>query len=78
MAKKSIDGEMAAVTPSLKLSKMSYRVWSMTMEVYHDSHNLWQTIVGKNPTKKKDCLALFAIMSGVPKELLGILDVKMM
>ena len=76
MAKKSSDGEMGVATPSLKLSKTNYRVWSMTMEVYLDSHDLWQTIVGENPTKKKDRQALSAIMSGVPEELLGILDAK--
>ena len=76
MAKKSADGEMGAATPSLKLSKTNYRVWSMTMEVYLDSHDLWQTILGENPTKKKDRQALSAIMSGVPEDLLGILDAK--
>ena len=76
MAKKLADGEMGAATPSLKFSKTNYRVWSMTMEVYLDSHDLWQTIVGENPTKKKDRQALSAIMSGVPEELLGILDAK--
>ena len=48
----------------------------MTMEVYLDSHDLWQTIVGENLTKKKDRQSLSAIMSGVPEDLLGILDVK--
>ena len=76
MAKKLADGEMRAATPSLKLSKMNYRVWSMTMEVYLDSHDLWQTIVGENQTKKKDWQALSATMSGVPEELLCILDAK--
>ena len=76
MTKKFTDGEMGAATLSLKLSKMNYRVWSMTMEVYLDSHDLWQTIVGENPTKKKDRQALLAIMSGVPEDLLGILDAK--
>ena len=76
MAKKSTDGEIGVLTPSLKLSKTNYRIWSMTMEVYLDSHDLWQTIVGENQTKKKDRQALSAIMSGVPKELLGILDTK--
>ena len=70
MVKKSADGEMEAGTPSLKLSKMNYRVWSMTIEVYLDSHDLWQTIVGENPMKKKERQALSAIMSGVPEELL--------
>ncbi|XP_078440859.1 uncharacterized protein LOC144710892 [Wolffia australiana] len=36
-------GEMAVPTPSLKLSKTNYRVCAMSMEVYLDSHNLWQT-----------------------------------
>ena len=62
--------------PSLKLSKMNHRVWSMTMEVYLDFHDLWQTIVGENLTKKKDRQAFSAIVSGIPEVLLGILDTK--
>ena len=76
MAKKSADGEMGAAMPSLKLSKTNYQVWSMTMEVYLDSHDLWQTIVGENLPKKKDRQDLSAIMSGISEELLGILDAK--
>ena len=67
---------MGALSPSLKFSKTNYRVWSMTMEVYIDSHDFWQTIVGKNPSKKKDCQALLEIISGVLEDLLGILDAK--
>ena len=48
----------------------------MTMEVYLDSHDLWQTIVGENPTKKKDRQALSVIISRVPEDLLRILDAK--
>ena len=48
----------------------------MTMEVYFDSHDLWQTIVGENLTKRKDCQTLSAIISGVLEDLLGILDAK--
>ena len=76
MAKKSVDGEMGASTPSLKLLKTNYHVWSMTMEIYLDSHDLWQTIVGENPMKKEDRQALSAIISEVPEGLLGILDAK--
>ena len=76
MAKKSTDGEMGTLTPSLKLSKTNYHVWSMTMEVYLDFHDLWQTIIGENPSKKKDRQALSAIISGVPEDLLRILDAK--
>ena len=67
---------MGALVLSLKLSKTNYRVWSMTMEVYVDSHNQWQAIVSENALKKKDRRALSAIISGVPKYLLGILDTK--
>ena len=48
----------------------------MAMEVYLDSHNLWQEIVGENFVKKKDRLALSAIISTVPKDQLVILDAK--
>ena len=40
------------------------------------SLDLWQTIVGENPSKKKDRQALSATISGVPEDLLGILDAK--
>ena len=76
LAKKAIDGEVGASALSLKLSKMNYRVWSMTIEVYLDSHNLWQVIIGENASKKKVRQALAAIISCVPEDLLGILDAK--
>ena len=50
---------------SLMLSKTNYRVWSMTMEVYLDSQDLWQSIVSENASKKKDRQALSAIISVV-------------
>ena len=75
MAKKASDEEMGASAPSLKLSNTNYRVWSITMEVYLDSHDLWQSIVGENASKKKDRQALSAIISDVLEDLLGILDV---
>ena len=76
MVRKSAAGEMGASTPSLKLLKTNYRVRSMTMEVYLHSYDLCQTIVGENPSKKKDRQALSAIISGVPEDLLDILDTK--
>ncbi|CAA6672398.1 unnamed protein product [Spirodela intermedia] len=41
-------GEMVAPAPSLKLSKTNYCIWSLRMEVYLDSHDLWQAIVEEN------------------------------
>ena len=76
MAKKTSDGEMAASAPTLKLSKTNYGVWSMTMEVYLESHDLWLAITGENIPKKKDRLALSAIISAVPEDILMILDAK--
>ena len=67
---------MAAPSPSPKLSKKKYCVCSMTMEVYLDSHNLWQVIIGENVSKKKDHQVLAAIISDVSEDLLGILDSK--
>ena len=67
---------MASSVPSLKLSKTNYLVWSMTMEVYLDTHNFWQVIIGENASKKKDRQALSAIIIGVPEDLLGILNTK--
>ena len=62
--------------PFLKLLKTNYRIWSMSMEVHLDSCDLWQTIIGENVTKKNDCMALSAIISGIPEDMLGILDAK--
>ena len=76
MAKKATNEEMGVSAPSLKLSKMNCRVWLMTMEVYLDSHDLWQSIVGESASKKKDRHVLLVIISGVLEDLLGILDAK--
>ena len=69
MAKKMTDGgEWSTPVTSLKLSKTNYRVSPMAMEVYLDSHNLWQAILGENVAEKKDRLALSAIISAVLKD----------
>ena len=47
-------GEMMAPMPSLMLSKTNYHIWSMSMEVYLDSRDLWQAVIGENITKMKD------------------------
>ena len=69
-------GEMTKPMPSLKHSKTNYRIWSMSMEVYLDSHDLWQTVINENITKKKDRMALSAIITGILEDMLGILDAK--
>ena len=76
MAKKTSDGEIVVSAPTLKLSKTNYWVWSMTMEVYLESHDLWLAITGENVPKKKDRLALSSIISAVPEDILMILDTK--
>ena len=76
MVKKAFAREMGAPTPTLKLSKTNYRVWSMTMEVYLDSHDSWQAIIGENIPKKKDRLALSAIINVVLEDIQMILDAK--
>ena len=48
----------------------------MNMEVYLESHDLWLAITGENIPKKKDRLALSAIISAVPEDTLMILDAK--
>ena len=79
MAKKMTNGrELTAPVPSLKLSKINYRAWSMSKEVYLDSHDLWQAIVGENVAKKKDRLALSSIISTISEDQLVILDAKKM
>ena len=80
MAKASTYGahsrETMAPMPSLKLSKTNYHIWSMSIEVYLDSCDLWQTVIGQNVTKKKDRMALSTIISGISEDMLGILDAK--
>ncbi|XP_078438351.1 uncharacterized protein LOC144708789 [Wolffia australiana] len=72
----SSGGEFSVSLPTLKLTRTNYRIWSMSMEVYLDSHDLWQAVVGENVTKKKDRMALSAIMSVVSEEQLLLLDAK--
>ncbi|CAA6675543.1 unnamed protein product [Spirodela intermedia] len=67
---------MVSLAPSLMLSKTNYHVWAMWMEVFPDSHELWQTIVGENVPKKKDHLALSTIFGAVLEEMMSILDTK--
>ena len=69
-------GETMASMPSLKLSKTNYRIWSMSMEVYLDSRDLWQTVIGEKVTKKKDRMALSEIIGGILEDMLGILFAK--
>ena len=77
MAKKMTnDRKLAAPVSSLKLSKTNYRVWSMAMEVYLDSHDLWQAIVGENVVTKKDRFVLSVIINAIPEDQLVILDAK--
>ena len=76
MAKKATDGEMAAPAPTLKLSKTNYRVWSMTVEVYLDYHELRHAVIGENVSKKKDRLALSTIIIAILEDILMILDAK--
>ncbi|CAA6675789.1 unnamed protein product [Spirodela intermedia] len=57
--------EMVSPAPSLMLSKTNYRVWAMRMEVFLDSHELWQAIVSENVLKKKDHLTLSVIFEAV-------------
>ncbi|CAA6663015.1 unnamed protein product [Spirodela intermedia] len=67
---------MVSLAPSLKLSKANYRIWAMDMEIYLDSHDLWQAIVKENVPKKKDRLALLAIFSAILEEMMTMLDAK--
>ncbi|CAA6667973.1 unnamed protein product [Spirodela intermedia] len=67
---------MVAPMPSLRLLRTNYCIWSMSMEVYLDSHDLWQAIVGENVSKKKDQLALSAILNVVPEDMMTVLDAK--
>ena len=72
MVKKTTDGkEMAAPVPSLKLSCMVHVHGGIP-----SSHDLWQAIICEKVSKKKDRLALSAIITAIPEDLLVILDAK--
>ncbi|CAA7393195.1 unnamed protein product [Spirodela intermedia] len=70
------EGEMVLSAPSFKLSKTNYDICVINMEVYLDSHDLWQAIIEENVSEKKDWLALLAIFSTIPEEMMIMLDAK--
>ncbi|CAA6657054.1 unnamed protein product [Spirodela intermedia] len=45
---------MVLSAPSFKLSKTNYYICVINMEIYLDSHDLWQAIVEENVSEKKD------------------------
>ncbi|CAA6670165.1 unnamed protein product [Spirodela intermedia] len=61
---------MMTLAPSLKLLKINYYIWVMNMEVYLDSHDLWQVIVKENVLKKKDQLTLLTTFSAIHEEIM--------
>ena len=46
------------------------------MEVYLDAHGLWDVIEGNEENRKKDILALYAILSSIPESASFQMDIK--
>ena len=66
-----------AVTASIfSLTSTNYRRWVMRMEVYMESHGLWEEITGTETNRKKDQQALSTILNSVSKCVSFQLDVK--
>ena len=58
------------------LSDTNYRLWAMGMEVYLEAHGLWEVIGGEEENRKKDRLALSAILSSIPESASFQMDIK--
>ena len=58
------------------LSDTNYRLWAMRMEVYLEAHGLWEVIGGEEENRKKDQLALSAILSSIPESASFEMDIK--
>ena len=58
------------------LSDMNYRLWAKRMEVYLEAHGLWEVIGGEEENRKKDRLALSAILSSIPESASFQMDIK--
>ena len=54
----------------------NYRLWAMRMEVYLEAHSFWELIGGDEENRKKDRLALSAILSLIPESASFQMDIK--
>ena len=54
----------------------NYHLWAMRMEVYLEVHGLSQVIGGDEENRKKDRLALSAILSSTPESASFQMDIK--
>jgi hypothetical protein len=58
------------------LTKMNYIEWALIMKIKLQVRNLWEAIEPRDVTLQKDRMALDAITSAVPQEMLASLAVK--
>jgi hypothetical protein len=58
------------------LTKMNYTEWALIMKIKLQVRNLWEAIQPEDVTLQEDRMALDAITSAVPQEMLASLAVK--
>jgi hypothetical protein len=58
------------------LTKVNYTEWALIMKIKLQARNLWDTIETRDVTLQEDRMALDAITSAVPQEMLASLAVK--
>ena len=68
--------EVVAPTPLTQLSATNYRHWAMRMEVHLDAQGLWEAVLGTDPNRQKDRLALSAMLAAIPESSGVQLDIK--
>ena len=68
--------ENQVIKSNFILSNTNYRLWAMRMEVYLEAHGLWEVIGWDEENRKKDRLALSAILSSIPESASFQMDIK--
>jgi hypothetical protein len=68
--------EIACVVNWPKLTKTNYTQWSLVMKIKLQARNLWEAIDPADVTMHEDRMALDAITSAVPDEMVAALAVK--
>jgi hypothetical protein len=69
--------EIVGVAPNWpKLTKTNYTQWALVMKVKMQARNLWEAIEPSGVSFQEDCMALDAITSAVPPEMVAALAAK--
>ena len=68
--------ENQVINSNFILSDTNYRLWAMRMEVYLEAHGFWEVIGGDEENRKKNMLALSAILSSNPESASFQMDIK--